>query len=298
MAERNREVEWPTLVLIGAVYLSWGLATTVLADLWMPLAFVVLVLSLVLHSSLQHEVLHGHPFRSRLLNEALMFLPLGLAYPYGRFRDLHLEHHRDERLTDPYDDPESNFLDPAVWAALPRWRQRLLRINNTLAGRMLVGPAMGVLSFIVSDMRAILAGDRVIARDWALHVAGFVLVALWLGYTGFPWVIYLPAAYAGLAILKIRTYLEHRAHELARGRSVIVERGGLLPFLFLNNNLHCVHHTRPNVAWYRLPQLFREGREAYLKRNDSYYYASYAQIFRSHLLKAKDPVPHPMMRQK
>ena len=31
----------------------------------------------------------------------------------------HLAHHRDAMLTDPYDDPESNYLDPAVWAGEP-----------------------------------------------------------------------------------------------------------------------------------------------------------------------------------
>ncbi|MCT8328373.1 fatty acid desaturase [Albidovulum sediminis] len=302
MSERQGGVEWPTFLLLVAVHLGWVLATTVLADIWLPLALAVLVLAIVLHSSLQHEVLHGHPFRIRWLNEALVFLPVGLAYPYGRFRDTHLAHHRDERLTDPYDDPESNFLDPAVWDRLPRWRQRLLRFNNTLAGRMLVGPGIGVVSFIAGDLRTLRSGDRVaaraIARDWALHGAGLVLVALWIGATGFPWGAYLLATYAGMSILKIRTYLEHRAHELARGRTVIVEKGGILPFLFLNNNLHIVHHTKPGVAWYRLPRLYAENRAAFLQRNDGYFYASYGEIFRRHLLKAKDPVPHPLMRRK
>ncbi|MCV2868799.1 fatty acid desaturase [Defluviimonas sp. WL0002] len=298
MADRRREIEWPTLILLAAVYLGWILATTVLPQVWMPLAFAVLTLSIVLHASLQHEVLHGHPFRTRWLNEGLVFLPLGLAYPYGRFRDTHLAHHRDERLTDPYDDPESNFLDPSVWENLPSWRQKLLRINNTLAGRMLVGPLLGVVSFAANDLRAARAGDRAIVRDWALHAAGLCLVALWIGNSGFSWTIYLLAAYAAMSVLKIRTFLEHRAHQLARGRTVIVEKGWILPFLFLNNNLHIVHHSKPNVAWYRLPQLFREGRDAYLKRNDGYYYASYGDIFRRHFLRAKDPVPHPLMRHK
>jgi fatty acid desaturase len=39
--------------------------------------------------------------------------------PYLRFRDTHLAHHHDPNLTDPYDDPESNFQDPAVWARTP-----------------------------------------------------------------------------------------------------------------------------------------------------------------------------------
>jgi fatty acid desaturase len=293
MSER-REIEWPTLALIAACYLGWGLATTVLAQVSLPLAFILLALVVTLHSSLQHEVLHGHPFRSRPLNEALVFLPVGLFYPYGRFRDLHLDHHRDERLTDPYDDPETNYLDPVVWARLPRWRQRLLRVNNTLAGRMLIGPALSVHAVVVSDFRAIRAGDRAIARDWALHGAGLVLVGLWITAADMPLPVYFAAAYAGMAILKIRTFLEHRAHELARGRSVVVEGRGLLSFLFLNNNLHTVHHAKPGMAWYRLPGHYAANRDAFLKRNEGYVYPSYGAIFRQYFLKPKDPVPHPL----
>lgn len=294
MSERRHDIEWPTLALIAGCYFGWVFATTVLAQMSLPLAFVALTLVVTLHSSLQHEVLHGHPFRARVLNEALVFLPLGLFYPYGRFRDLHLAHHRDERLTDPYDDPESNYLDPAVWSRLPLWRQRLLRINNTLAGRMLIGPALSVHALLASDFRAVRAGDRVIARDWALHGAGLTVVGVWIAVTGVPPLLYLAAAYSGMAILKIRTFLEHRAHELARGRSVIVEGRGLLPFLFLNNNLHTVHHAKPGVTWYRLPALYAENRDEFLKRNEGYVYPSYAAIFRQYLLKPKDPVPHPL----
>jgi fatty acid desaturase len=253
-----------------------------------------LTLAVTLHSSLQHEVLHGHPFRSRPLNEALVFLPVGLCFPYGRFRDLHLAHHRDETLTDPYDDPESNFLDPRVWAGLARWRRRLLRLNNTLLGRMAIGPGLSIIAIVRDDARAIVRGDRGIARDWALHLAGLVPVALWMSWAPIPLWAYLVSAYLGMSVLKIRTFLEHRAHEKARGRSVVVEDRGPLALLFLNNNLHVVHHARPGVAWYRLPALYAAGRDEYLRRNEGYRYASYGEVFRRYFLRAKDPVPHPL----
>lgn len=294
MAEGRRRVEWPTLLLVAGCYAVWALATTVLAVFWLPLGIAMLILSVTLHSSLQHEVLHGHPFRSRILNEALVFLPVGLFFPYGRFRDLHLAHHRDESLTDPYDDPESNYLDPKVWARLPGWLRLLLRANNTLLGRMVFGPAISIVAVLRGDARAILGGDRAIARDWALHAAGLVPVGLWIAGAEMPFPAYLLSAYAGMSVLKIRTFLEHRAHDLARGRTVVVEDRGPLAFLFLNNNLHVVHHAKPGVAWYRLPGLYAANRDEYLRRNDGYRYASYAEVFRRHFLKPKDPVPHPL----
>lgn len=291
---RQGVVDWPTLGLLVLCYSVWAAGTTWLAALWLPGGMLATLLAITLHSSLQHEVLHGHPFRIRWLNEATVFLPLGLLFPYGRFRDTHLEHHRDEFLTDPYDDPESNFLDPMAWARLPAPVRVVLRLNNTLFGRMLIGPAIGAASFLRGDLRAMAGGDRAILRDWLLHLAGLILVARWVESSPMPGWAYLLSAYMGMSVLKIRTYLEHRAHQLARGRTVIVERGLILPFLFLNNNLHAVHHMRPAVAWYRLPALYRQQREDYLQRNDGYVYRSYAEIFRRHFFRAKDPVPHPL----
>ena len=98
-------------------------------------------------------------------------------------------------------------------------------------------------------------------------------------------------------MLKIRTFLEHQAHELVRGRTVVVEDRGPLAFLFLNNNFHIVHHMHPKMPWYRLPGLYFANREKYLTRNGGYRYASYAEIFRRHLIRAKDTVPHPLRPQ-
>ncbi|MEZ5796324.1 MAG: fatty acid desaturase [Paracoccaceae bacterium] len=295
MRHSSQAIEWPTLVLMAATYGLWALGTTALWSVSPVLAFVATVLAIGQHSSLMHEALHGHPFRNPHLDHALVFPAIGLLYPYGRFRDLHLAHHQDQNLTDPYDDPESNFQDPAVWARLSPAMRALLRFNNTMFGRVLVGTAIGAFVFYRDDLRQILAGNRRIRRDWGLHALGVALVFLWLVAFGeMPVWAYLLAAYAGNALVKIRTFLEHRAHDLHRARTVIVEDRGPLALLFLNNNLHVVHHCHPQVAWYDLPALYRGNRDHYLRRNDSYVYRSYAQIIGRYLFRAKDPVPHPI----
>ncbi len=147
----------------------------------------------------------------------------------------------------------------------------------------------------MGDIRAARAGDRSVARAWALHALGVVLVVGWLWATGGMSVwAYVIACYGAFALLRIRTFLEHRAHEAARARTVIIEDRGPLALLFLNNNLHVVHHMHPSVPWYRLPALYRANREHYLRRNDGYLYRSYAEIFARYFLRAKDPVPHPL----
>ena len=118
---------------------------------------------------------------------------------------------------------------------------------------------------------------------------------IWLGLMAeMPVSAYLLAAYGGNSLIKIRTFLEHRAHEAHRARTVVVEDRGPLAYLFLNNNLHVVHHCHPNVAWYDLPALYRANRDHFLRRNEAYVYRSYGQIFRQYFLRAKDPVPHPI----
>lgn len=289
--------EWPTLVVLAACYIAWCIGTASGDYIGGVPAWVITSLAIALHSSLQHEALHGHPFRNKLLNEALVYLPLGLAYPYRRFKQLHLAHHRDERLTDPYDDPESNFLDPAVWKTLPASARLLFRANNTLLGRMIIGPALGVMGLYRGEIRKIRDGDRNIRSAYLHHLAGLSLVLIWLTAFGeLSVVAYLTAAYAGLSLIYIRTFLEHRAHECSRARTVIVEDRGPLAFLFLNNNFHAVHHAHPRVAWYRLPARYAADRDNYLKANGGYRFRSYWEVFRAYLIRAKDPVPHPLYR--
>lgn len=288
-------IEWPTLALLLATYAAWAIGTTVLYGLSPTLGILLTGLAIAQFSSLQHEILHGHPFRSKALNEALAFPAFTLTVPYGRFRDTHLAHHHDPILTDPYDDPESNYLDPAVWARLPRPHKALFRLNNTLLGRITLGPILGNILWLVTEWKGLRRNDPGLRRDWALHALGLIPVIAWLSYAAMPWWAYLLSAWIGHALLKIRTFLEHRAHEAARARTVIIEDRGPLALLFLNNNLHVVHHMHPAVPWYRLPALYAGNRDHYQRRNDGYVYRSYLDIFRAHLFRAKDPVPHPLM---
>ncbi len=288
--------EWPTLFVVAICYGLFAISTVLIPTYSLFAATVLLTLAIALHSSLQHEVLHGHPFRTQWRSDLLVFPAIGLFIPYERFRDTHLTHHMDPNLTDPYDDPESNYLDPKNWARLNGFFRAVLRFNNTLLGRMLIGPAIGTTAFLVMDLRSMLKGDGAIARAYGLHAMGLVLVGWWLTTVAtLPVWAYVVAAYGGLSLLKIRTFLEHRAHESVPGRTVVIEDGGPLAFLFLNNNYHSVHHAHPQLPWYALPDHYASRRDSFLKRNQDYVYSNYAEIFRRYFLNTKDPVPHPLM---
>ena len=290
-------VEWITLGLILGTMALWVLVTLWLAAHAPVLAVLAAGVLIAFHSSLQHEVIHGHPTPWRRLNEALVWPALGLVVPYARFRDSHLDHHLDSNLTDPFDDPESNFMDGGDWERLPRALKAVLRVNNTLLGRMAIGPLVGQLWFLASDLRAMRAGDARVLSGWLWHLPAMAVVLLWVQASPMSLWSYLIAVYIGNALLKIRTYAEHQAHELSRGRTVIIEDRGPLAFLFLNNNFHVVHHVHPGLPWYALPGRFMRDPGKYLRMNRGYRFGSYAQLFRRHLLRAKDPVPHPIWRR-
>jgi fatty acid desaturase len=248
---------------------------------------------------LQHEALHGHPTRSPALNEALVALPLTLLIPYRRYRVLHLSHHANENITDPILDPESFYLTPAAWqrlSALMRW---LLTVNNTLAGRLVVGPPLWAVRFVVGEAGAALAGVPGVRRAWAQHLLAAAPVVVWASWVcGMPlWLYGLGVVWPAFSLSMLRTFAEHRAHERVEARTLIVDDAPILGFLFLNNNLHHLHHQRPGVPWYRLPGLYRAERLRLLAENGDYRYGGYLDLALQFLLRPKEPVAHPLINR-
>lgn len=288
----RKKTDWPTLALIICCYVTW-LVLLFTAPIWLSIPLLAPVIAL--QSSLQHEVLHGHPFRNQRINEALVWPSLNIVIPFTRFRDTHLAHHHDANLTDPYDDPESNYFDPEVWARLPRLLQLTLGWNNTLIGRMMFGPLISTIAFVRAEMHI---NSRKIALQWVGHLLAVAAVLTVVYISRTPLWAYAISAYFGLSILKIRTFLEHQASERSTGRTAIVECSGIFGFLFLNNNLHVIHHKHPRVAWYKLPALYRSNRDRYLHRNGGYFYPSYGAVFRAYAFRPKDPVAHPLFQKR
>ena len=287
--------EAPTIALLIVVYAAFAALTYFAQHLPVVLTVPGLGVVITLHSSLQHEVLHGHPFRSARLSDLAVFPALGLFIPYLRFKDTHLAHHYDPNLTDPYDDPESNFLDRIIWHKLPEPVRAIAQFNNTLLGRMALGPLISLAAFYAGDLKHLLQGNRRVWQAYLEHGLGAALVSLWLVLVcDMSLWHYMISAYLGMSLLKIRTFLEHQAHERAAARSVIIEERGPLALLFLNNNYHAVHHAHPKVVWHRLPALFEHRRDHFLRRNGGYTYGSYTDVFRQFFLRGKDPVAHPM----
>ena len=292
----RRPIEVLTLGITLSCYGLWIVAGLVFS-VQPALAIGLLTLTITLHSSLQHEALHGHPTGSARLNEALVFLPIGVFVPYRRYKSLHLRHHADERLTDPFDDPESYYVSAGHWRSLPGLFQTLLNFNNTLVGRVTVGPALAVARLVRHEItQARSRCDSRLGEAWAFHLAGLVALFLIVHFVfAMPVVAYLLSAYLGLSILSVRSFCEHRWSPAVAERTVVIE-SGMLSLLFLNNNLHLVHHRRPSAPWYTLPRLYRASRADWRAENGGYVFRSYWEVIRLYAFRAKEPGAHPGLR--
>ncbi len=287
--------EWPTWIVLTSNYIAWGLITWNHAVIpgWILIfvgGFVVCV-----HGSLQHELLHGHPTRSRFLNKSLVWLPLGLWMPFTIYRDSHIAHHQCERLTDPAEDPESFYVPAEDWERYSGARRLLLKFNNTLIGRLAIGPVIAVAAFWHRQLKMLIKGDRRYQSVWAWHLIGCGLVLYWVvgvcGMSFWQYVVFI--AWPGLSFTLLRSYTEHRPSENLNQRTIIIEGSRLTRLLFLNNNFHHVHHKDPGLAWYELGSRYNQTREQVLEENGGFYYRSYFDLFRRYLVKPKDEPVYP-----
>ncbi len=291
-------IEWPTLALVLAIHGGWLVLTWFHAAmpwwLFLPLAAWLSAW----WGSAQHEILHGHPTRHHALNTALALPPYWLWLPYARYRDTHLIHHRDERLTDPLDDPESRYWTAASWHALGALGRAIVATQASLAGRLTIGPLWVIGRFLCTEFAQLRAGDRALAMIWLAHAAALVPVLAWVFVIcGVPAWLYLAGfVQGGLMLTLIRSFAEHRAMSVIGERTATVENSYVLGPLFLFNNLHVAHHRWPGVPWYRLPALHSAHRAALRTWNGGLVYDGYRDLFRRYLFRGHDTPVHPLDR--
>ncbi|SDG44167.1 fatty acid desaturase [Thalassobaculum litoreum] len=290
-------VEWPTVWVALCVYLPMAAALGVVSAGWIPwwTATPVLAWCAAWQASLQHEVIHGHPTPWARVNRLIAGPPLLGFVPFDRYRDSHLAHHIDERLTDPLDDPESWYVTAARWQRAGRVERVLRLAMNSLAGRVVLGPLWVAALSLVTDGRDLLAGRRLFAL--AGHAAQLAAMVACLSVVGIPlWGYALLVAWPATGLMLVRSFAEHRPDPIPAQRSVIVEAGGAFDLLFLSNNLHALHHERPGLPWYLLRRVFRDGRGGILARNGGYSFDSYAKMAGRYLFTPRDHPIHPRCR--
>lgn len=285
--------QWPTWLLIVTIYGGWFAVATHVRSLGLPLATVLLALLGTWYMSLQHELLHGHPTRSRIVNSLFGLAPLAVWFPYGIYRDSHLRHHDDPHLTRPERDPESYFVSAHAWRNAGFAIRALLTARNTFVGRLLLGPAFSIAATLADALGKLRSGDWRDLPTWLAHAISLAALTSWLdSRCGMPaWLFIVGVGYGALALGSIRSFHEHRAADAHEHRTVVNEAGWFWRLLFLNNNYHLVHHDLPHVPWFALRRVYRASRQQYIERSGGFLVKGYSEWSTRYLFV---PVAHPV----
>lgn len=290
-----RRCEAPTLVLAVLLYLAWASLVRWHAVVPTALLFVLGGCIAQLHSSLQHEAIHAMRRVPKALRLALVWPPLNLWLPYALYHRSHSSHHVNFHLTHPQKDTESVYHSAQAWEAYGPLRRTLFAANQTLAFRLVAGPWLCLGSLLRSELGRLARGDFSHGGIWLVHAAG-VTPILWYvtQFCDMPLAEYLLCfVYPGMMLGALRSFTEHRWDDAPHERVAIVESNALFGLLYLNNNLHHVHHRSPTMPWYEIPGHFRRHREAVLAANGNFYYSGYGQIARRYLLRPVFRPVHP-----
>src|SRR6185369_17223474 len=119
----------------------------------------------------------------------------------------------------------------------------ILIVNQTLAGRLLIGPLIRITKMIQRETGRVRKGDYSNVPHWAIHAVA-VAGLFWFitQVAGMPWWQYIVlVAYPGFSLGLLRAFIEHRAAPRPGQRVASVESNTVFGLLFLYNNLHVAH---------------------------------------------------------
>jgi fatty acid desaturase len=273
--------EWRTLAVVIAVY-GLTVLTVLRYDVLTPwLAVPMLAVLGAWHLSMQHEVLHGHPFKNQFINDAIGGIPVTLWIPYLAFKKDHHEHHLSD-LTNPALDNESYYVSQEQWDKAGRIRRAAWTANRTILFRMFVWTIVSTITYVLSVLKRAVRGEKGDRLAVALHVVGLVFVVYLVSLSSMPlWQFALGTVYGGRILNAIRPFPEHKYQSGVETRTAMIMAGRFMSLLMLNNNLHVAHHEEPWVPWYRYDGLMSRVKAVERAREAGILYeGGYAEVFR------------------
>jgi fatty acid desaturase len=277
----RERAEWRTLLVVFAVY-GLTVLTVVRYEVLTPwLAIPMLAVLGAWHLSMQHEVLHGHPFKNQFLNDAIGGIPVTLWIPYLAFKKDHHEHHLSD-LTNPALDNESYYVSQEQWDKAGRIRRAAWTANRTILFRMFVWTIVSTITYVLSVLKRAVRNEKNDRLAVALHIIGVAFVVYLVSLSSMPlWQFALGTLYGGRILNAIRPFPEHKYQSGVETRTAMIMAGRFMSLLMLNNNLHVAHHDEPGVPWYRYDKLMQRVNAVERARAAGVLYeGGYAEVFR------------------
>ena len=277
----RERAEWRTLLVVAAVY-GLTVLTVVRYEVLTPwLAIPMLAVLGAWHLSMQHEVLHGHPFKNQFLNDALGGVPVTLWIPYLAFKKDHHEHHKSD-LTNPALDNESYYVSQEQWDNAGPIRRAAWTANRTILFRMFVWTIVSTITYVLSVLKRAVRNEKSDRLAVTLHIIGVAFVVYLVSLSSMPlWQFALGTVYGGRILNAIRPFPEHKYQSGVETRTAMIMAGRFMSLLMLNNNLHVAHHEEPGVPWYRYDNLMQRVNAVERARDAGVLYeGGYAEIFR------------------
>jgi len=285
----RERAEWRTLLVVAAVY-GLTVLTVLRYEVLTPwLAIPMLAVLGAWHLSMQHEVLHGHPFKNQFLNDALGGIPVTLWIPYLAFKKDHHEHHLSD-LTNPALDNESYYVSQEQWDKAGKIRRAAWTANRTILFRMFVWTIVSTITYVLSVLKRAARNEKSDRLAVVLHVVGVVFVVYLVSLSSMPlWQFALGTVYGGRILNAIRPFPEHKYQSGVETRTAMIMAGPFMSLLMLNNNLHVAHHDEPGVPWYGYHKLMNRVNAVERARDAGLLYeGGYAEVFRKFSFKPVD----------
>ncbi len=256
----------------GLIYLAkWALALFVSgAVVWATLGTWLVWPAMIAYGTimmvpgycLSHETAHGTPFRSRWLNETVLWVTsfIYMEEPLHR-RMHHTSHHTftwhiDKDSQMPFDTP----MDFKGWL-IEISGISLLKYHIKELLELTVGHFSQHTREVsqVGDLPKMARGARIFM---AIYLG--IAIAIFMGQLWLLWFLVLPR-FLGIPAMMLYGLIQHV--ELQENSPSILEStrsfktNAFGRFLYANMNFHCEHHLFPQVPFYALPELNREIRD-------------------------------------
>ena len=282
--------DWRTLIIALLVYVGWFASVFTHKQLPWWATFALLTWFGAWHLSLQHELVHGHPFRNSKLNAALASLSVTMWVPFLSFRRDHISHH-NSTLTHPRFDTESYYALPEKWQTSGRFLRSIYWANRTLAFRLTVWSVFSAVQYFIADAWRAVRNVGNARAAWLLHIPALVAVTFIVSNLAqMSMLEYLIGGVFGSHSLNMmRSFAEHKTLDTESTRTAMIDAGWLMGLLMLNNNLHIAHHDEPSAPWYEVPAVAKRT-NAYERaaKIGSLYKGGYGEIIRRFTFKPYD----------